>query len=81
MYYTIKIIAIFGAIIAVLNFLPQLLIPETAYTSLSSALSFAYQFNHIVDIASIVTIILLFLTIESIFILWRTFKGILFLIK
>jgi len=81
MIYTIKVVSIFGAIIAVLTFLPNLVLPDNTVEALSTVISYAYQFNHIVDIDTLLIIFFLFLVSEATLILWRGFKFFLFLFK
>lgn len=81
MLYIIKVISLFGAIIGILVFLPPLYLPQEFTRSLATGISYAYQFNHIVDIDTLLLVFSLFLITEGILIIWRAFKFFLFLFK
>lgn len=81
MLYIIKIVSLFGAIITVLAFLPALTLPPNFTQSIAQAISYAYNFNHIVDIDMLMIVFTLFLVAEGVLIIWRGFKFFLFLFK
>lgn len=74
MLYTVKLISIFGGILVVLNLLPAIFLPEEVAQTFATVLGYAYQFNHIVDIDSLVKIFFLVMFTEFILLFWRTFK-------
>lgn len=81
MLYIVKLISVFGGIILILQLLPPIVLPNGTVQALSTAFGYAYQFNHIVDIDTLIIIFFLFLISEGIFLVWRVFKFFLFLFK
>jgi len=54
MYFLIKTTVIISLIVAVLAMLPSLTIPQPIVNSLGTVFSYAYQWNHIIDIEALV---------------------------
>lgn len=80
MYFLIKTTVIISLIVAVLTLLPALTIPHQIVSSLATVFTYAYQWNHVIDIDTLILVFWLTLFTEGIYLGWRATKWVLELV-
>jgi len=74
MIYALKIIGLTGILVAVFLMMSRLEIPPQLLTYLSSLFTLAYQWNHIVDINTLIFIATIIIHVEGALLIWKASK-------